>query len=42
MMFDLFESEHKEGRGIVMIAHDAAAASRAQMVYQLEDGILKS
>ena len=41
MAFDLFESEHKKGRGIVMITHDAAAAARAQMVYQLEDGILK-
>ena len=41
VVFDLFESEHKKGRGIVMITHDAAAAARAQMVYQLEDGILK-
>ena len=39
MVFNLFESEHKKGRGIVMITHDAAAAARAQMVYQLEDGI---
>lgn len=41
VVFDLFENEHKKGRGIVMITHDAAAAARAQMVYQLEDGILK-
>ena len=40
VVFDLFESEHKEGRGIVMITHDAAAASRAKIVYRLQDGLL--
>lgn len=39
-VFELFESEHKKGRGIVMITHDDAAAKRAKNTYRLEDGIL--
>ena len=41
MVFNLFESEHKKGRGIVMITHDAAAAARAKTVYRLLDGALQ-
>ena len=41
VVFDLFENEHKKGRGIVMIPHDAAAAARAKTVYRLQDGVLQ-
>lgn len=42
VVFELFEKEHKNGRGIVMITHDLSAAERAKTVYKLEDGVLNN
>lgn len=40
IVFDLFQREHAKGRGIVMITHDAEAASQAETIYRLQDGEL--
>ena len=40
VIFSLLRSEHKKGRAIVLITHDAAAAKKADSVMELRNGTL--
>ncbi|MBR4907223.1 MAG: ABC transporter ATP-binding protein [Clostridia bacterium] len=40
VIFSLLRSEHKKGRAIVLITHDAAAAKEADSVMELKNGTL--
>ncbi len=40
IIFRLLASEHKKGRGIILITHDAETAAQAHATYRLEGGML--
>ena len=40
LVLNLLRHEHREGRGIILITHDARVAQEADTVFRLEDGIL--
>lgn len=40
VIFSILRQEHAAGRSVMLITHDAAAASQAQEVFHLENGVL--
>ena len=40
VIFSILRQEHAAGRSVMLITHDAEAASQAQEVFHLEDGVL--
>ena len=40
IIFDLLRREHAQGRGVILITHDMAAAKEADAVLELKNGVL--
>lgn len=41
IIFNLLDHEHKKGRAVILITHDADIAARAETVMELKDGMLE-